>query len=173
MLSGINFHPIFLIIVGLLLALFGYKIQKIVLTLMCFLLGYSLANLVTPNFLDDNLIIVIINSVVGILVSGLGIKLEKFAVGASVAYLVYISISSYAGIIPFEMTPVIEAAISLAAGIAAMLLIKPILILATSVGGVSVFLSGLATYVTIPSNIYLIVLLVVIALCALIQFKTN
>ena len=70
MLSGINFHPIFLIVVGLLLALFGYKIQKIVLTLMCFLLGYSLANLVTPNFLDDNLIIVIINSVIGILVSG-------------------------------------------------------------------------------------------------------
>ena len=30
MLSGINFHPIFLIVVGLLLALFGYKIQKIV-----------------------------------------------------------------------------------------------------------------------------------------------
>lgn len=173
MLSGINFHPIFLIVVGLLLALFGYKIQKIALTLMCFLLGYTLANLVTPNFLDDNLIIIIINSVVGILVSGIGIKLEKFAIGSSVAYLVYISLSSYAGIIPFEMTPIIEIAISLAAGIAATLLIKPVLILVTSIGGISMFLCGLATYVTIPSSIYLIVLLIVIALSTIIQFKTN
>lgn len=173
MLSSLNFHPIFLIVVGLLLALFGYKIQKITLSLVCFLLGYSLANLVTPNFITDNTIIIVINIIVGILVSGLGIKLEKLAIGASVAYLVYISLSSYTGILPFDMTPAIQAAIALAGGIAAMLLIKPVLIIVTSIGGVSILLNGLATYITIPSNLYLIVLLVVILLCALIQFKTN
>ena len=173
MLSGINFHPIVLIVVGLLLAVLGYKIQKITLKLVCFSLGYTLASLVTPNFTNNEVIIIVINSLAGILVSGLGIKLEKLAIGASVGYLVYISLASYSNILPFDMTPVIQAAISLAGGIAAMLLIKPVLILATSIGGASILLSGVVNYVTIPNNIYLIILLVVIALCAIIQFKTN
>ena len=173
MLSGINFHPIFLIVAGILLALFGYKIQKIVLTLASFALGFTLSNAIMPNIINDNTIVLVFNIVIGILISGIGLKLEKFAIGSAVAYIAYLSLDTYANILPFDLTPIIQAAISLAVGITAMLLIRPILIITTSIGGVSILLSGLSNYIEIPNNIYLIILIVAIALCALVQFKTN
>lgn len=173
MLNGITFHPIVLIVVGALIALFGYKIQKFTLTLICFALGYTLSNALIPNLISDQTIIIIINIVVGIIFGGLGLKVEKLAVGLSVAYLVYTSLATYAGYIPFEMTQGIQLIIALVCGIAALLVIRPILILSTSIGGSSILLSGLVSYIAIPNNIYFIVLVLVIIFCSIIQFKTN
>ena len=173
MLNNLTFHPILLIVVGALLALFGYKIQKLTLSLVCFLLGYTISNAICPHFITDSTIITIVNIVVGIIIASLGFKIEKLAVSATVAYLVYTSIASFAGIIPFELTETIKAVIALICGIASLLLIRPILIIVTSLGGASILLNGVSTYITIPNEYYLIVLIVVFALCALIQFKTN
>lgn len=173
MLNNITFHPILLIVVGALFALFGYKIQKLTLTLVCFLLGYTISNAICPNFISDTLIITIINIVVGLIIAALGFKIEKLAVSATVSYLVYTSLNTYAGIIPIELDFIAKSIISLVCGMASLLLIKPILILVTSIGGVSILLSGLTTYITIPNDIYMIVVLVAIGLCAIIQFKTN
>ena len=115
----------------------------------------------------------IVNVIAGIIIASLGFKLEKLAVAGTVAYLVYTSLTTYAGIIPYEMTNVIKLIASLVCGMVAMLLIKPILIITTSIGGISILLSGLVTYITIPSNIYLIVLICAILLSTIIQFKTN
>lgn len=173
MLNGITLHPIVLIIAGALIALFGYKIQKITLTSICFMLGYTISNAIIPNLVTDSTIIIIINVVVGFLFGTLGLKLEKLAIGLSVAYLIYTVLSSYAGYIPIEMTLVIKIIISLIGGIAALLLIRPILILTTSTGGVSILLSGLVSYITIPNDIYIIVVIISVIVCAIIQFKTN
>lgn len=173
MLNGISFHPIVLIVVGALIALFGYKIQKLTLTLVCFALGYTISNAFVPSLVSDSTIIIIINIVIGLIFGGLGLKLEKLAVGVSVAYLVYTALSTYAGYLPFELTQVIQLIIALVCGIAALLMIRPILVLATSIGGVSIFLSGLVSYIVIPGNVYFIVLLLAIIFCAIVQFKTN
>lgn len=173
MLSSINFHPIFLIVIGSLMAIFGYKIQKLVRTITCFSIGFTLANLVTPMLLDNNLIIIIINIVVGIIISSLSIKLEKFAIGVTVAYLVYITLNSYANVIPYELTMLYQIVISLIVGIIAMILIKPLLILTTSICGGGILFIGVANYIDVPNNLNSIILLILIILCAIIQFKTN
>lgn len=173
MLNGISFHPILLIVVGALVAFFGYKIQKFTLTLVCFALGYTISNAFIPNLVSDGTIIIIINIAIGIIFGALGLKLEKLAVGLSVAYLVYTALSTYAGYLPFELTQVIQLIIALICGIAALLMIRPILILATSIGGVSILLSGLVSYIVIPHDIYFIVLILAVIFSALVQFKTN
>ena len=168
-----SIHPIILIVVGSVISLFGYKIQKLVLTLGCFALGYTISSNICPNFITDSTTIIIVNIIAGIIIASLGYKIEKLAVAGTVAYLVYTSLTTYAGIIPYEMTNVIKLIASLVCGIIALLLIKPILIITTSIGGISILLNGLVTYITIPSNIYFIVLICAILLSTIIQFKTN
>lgn len=171
MLSSI--HPGILILAGLLTALFGYKIQKAVLTIGCFCIGFSLMQYVCPHFITDQVVSTVISIVVGLLVSGLGVKLEKLAVGLTVGYLVFTSIGTYANHIPFELTQTTKLITALVSGIIGILMIKPILIIVTSIAGSSILLQGLSTYVVIPSTIYLIVLVSIIVISIFIQYKTT
>jgi hypothetical protein len=171
MLSSI--HPGILILAGILTALFGYKIQKAVLTVGCFCIGFSVMQYVCPNFISDQVVSTVISIVVGLLVSGLGVKIEKLAVGLTVGYLVYASIGSYANYLPFELTQISKLVTALVCGLIGMLMIKPILIIVTSIAGASILLLGAASYITIPSSIYLIVLVSVIVISIFVQYKTT
>ena len=171
MLSSI--HPGILILAGILTALFGYKIQKAVLTVGCFCIGFSVMQYVCPYFITDQVVSIVISIVVGLLVSGLGVKLEKLAVGLTVGYLIYTSIGSYANYIPFELAQVTKLITALVCGLVGMLMIKPILIITTSIAGSSILLLGAASYITIPSSIYLIVLVSIIVISIFVQYKTT
>jgi hypothetical protein len=128
---------------------------------------------VCPNFISDQVVSTVISIVVGLLVSGLGVKIEKLAVGLTVGYLVYASIGSYANYLPFELTQISKLVTALVCGLIGMLMIKPILIIATSIAGASILLLGAASYITIPSSIYLIVLVSAIVISIFVQYKTT
>lgn len=171
MLSSI--HPAILIIAGILTALFGYKIQKTVLTIACFCIGFSLTNYLLPNIISDEVVIIVISIVVGLLFSGLGVKIEKLAVGLTVGYLIFASIGSYANYLPFELTLTTKLISALVCGLVGMLMIKPILMIATSIAGASILLIGATSYITIPSTIYIIILVSIIVVSIFVQYKTN
>lgn len=171
MLSSI--HPAILIIAGILTALFGYKIQKTVLTIACFCIGFSLTNYLLPNIISDEVVIIVISIVVGLLFSGLGVKIEKLAVGLTVGYLIFASIGSYASYLPFELTLTTKLISALVCGLVGMLMIKPILMIATSIAGASILLIGATSYITIPSTIYIIILVSIIVVSIFVQYKTS
>lgn len=171
MLSSI--HPAILIIAGILTALFGYKIQKTVLTIACFCIGFSLTNYLLPNIISDEVVIIVISIVVGLLFSGLGVKIEKLAVGLTVGYLIFASIGSYANYLPFELTLTTKLISALVCGLVGMLMIKPILMIATSIAGASILLIGATSYITITGTLYIIILVSIIVVSIFVQYKTN
>ena len=170
-----NFDITALIILGisLVLCFFGYKVQKFVVILAWFALGFTLAGAIGGNFLDGNTLL-IVQIVVGIILGSMGFKLEKLALAIAIAYLTYISIGPY--ITGFEkgITLIIHIGGSLLAGILATFFIKPILIGITAIAGASLINQYLP--VVLPSLNSQIVLIIAIALAVLgllTQFKTN
>ena len=77
------------LIVGILLCFFGFKIQKMLITVAWFLIGYNLVGYANGYFhlIADDTILIIVSIVVGLLLSGVGYKIEKLALFIAVAYL--------------------------------------------------------------------------------------
>ena len=164
-----------LIILGisLILCFFGFKVQKLVITLAWFALGFTVAGAIGGKFLDGSTLL-IVEIVVGIILGSLGYKLEKLALAIAVAYLTYISIGPY--ITGFEegVRLIIHVGGSLLAGILATFFIKPILIGVTSIAGGTLIKQYLTVVIpAINSQIALIVAIVIVVLGLLTQFKTN
>ena len=168
-----NILAIGAILIGLALCTSGFKIQKLIITLAWFAIGYVLAGYVLPYFDLSSQINTIIQIVVGLIVGSLGFKLEKLAILIAVAYLVYGSLNIKINNLDPNMVLVIRLVISALLGILATFFIKPIMILTTSLAGSSIIKSYLPTLVTIPSNVLSIVVLVILIGGAIFQFKTS
>ena len=170
-----NFDVTALIILGisLVLCFFGYKVQKFVVILAWFALGFTIAGAIGGNFLDGNTLL-IVQIVVGIILGSMGLKLEKLALAIAIAYLTYISIGPY--ITGFEkgLTLIIHIGGSLLAGILATFFIKPILIGVTSIAGATLIKQYLPVIIpSLGSQIVLIIAIVIAVFGLLTQFKTN
>lgn len=159
--------------ISLIMCFLGFKVQKLVITLAWFFIGYQLAGAVGGNFLNGNTLL-ITQIVVGIILGSLGYKLEKLALAIAVAYLTYISIGPY--ITGFEegIRLIIHIGGSLLAGILATFFIRPILIGITAVAGATLIRENLPIVIpSITSQIALIIAIVVAVLGLLTQFKTT
>ena len=159
--------------IGLIFCFFGFKVQKLVITLAWFAIGFSLAGLVAGNFLEGN-ILLIVKIVVGVIIGSLGFKLEKLALAIAVAYLTYITIGPY--ITGFEkgVTLIIHYGASIGAGILATFFIKPILIAVTSIAGAAIIKQQLPIIIpSLNSQVVLIASIVIAVFGLLTQFKTN
>lgn len=159
--------------ISLIMCFLGFKVQKLVITLAWFIIGYKLAGVVGGNFLDGNTLL-ITQIVVGIILGSLGYKLEKLALAIAVAYLTYISIGPY--ITGFEegIRLIIHIGGSLLAGILATFFIRPILIGITAIAGATLIRENLPIVIpSITSQIALITAIVIAVLGLLTQFKTT
>lgn len=159
--------------IGLIFCFFGFKVQKLVITLAWFAIGFSLAGLVAGNFLEGN-ILLIVKIVVGVIIGSLGFKLEKLALAIAVAYLTYITIGPY--ITGFEkgVTLIIHYGVSIGAGILATFFIKPILIGVTAIAGAALIKQQLPIIIpSLSSQVVLIASIVIAVFGLLTQFKTN
>lgn len=161
------------IAISLVMCFFGFKVQKLVITLAWFGLGFFITGKIGGNFLDGNTLL-ITQIVVGIILGSLGYKLEKLALAIAVGYLTYISIGPY--ITGFEegIRLIIHIGGSLFAGILATFFIKPILIAITAIAGATLFKENLPIVIpSITSQIAFIASIVVAVLGLLTQFRTN
>ncbi len=159
--------------ISLLLCFFGFKVQKLVITLAWFALGYTLAGAVAGLFLTGN-VLLITQIVVGIILGSMGYKLEKLALAIAVAYLTYISVGPYIKGFEEGITLIIHVGVSLGAGILATFFIKPILIGITSIAGATLIQRYLPVIIpSLTSQIVLIISIVIAVLGLLTQFKTN
>lgn len=164
-----------LIILGisLVLCFFGFKVQKFVITLAWFAIGFTIAGAIGSHFLTGNTLL-IVKIVVGVILGSMGFKLEKLALAIAVAYLTYISVGPYIKGFEEGITLIIHVAVSLGAGILATFFIKPILIGVTAIAGATLIQEYLPVVIpSLTNQVVLIIAIVIAVLGLLTQFKTN
>lgn len=163
------------ILIGILLCLSGYKIQKFLTTIIWFIIGFELAKLIGVHFISDANTLLIIEVVAGIILASVGFKLEKLALFITVSYLVFQTIAPYMHLIGYteEIRLIAQGVISLLVGALSVLCIKPILIIITSLAGASLIKEAIPTFIALDANILLIAFAVIALVGIMIQFKTN
>lgn len=146
--------------VGLALMFFGYRIKKIAFFLIWFILGYNLMsflmptiNNLVPQIAENNLYQILLPIGGGLLLSLMGLSIEKLCVGGICFALVMVITVRYFG------TEMQTLAIGGVGGVfAAMLgvkLMKPATIMATSVtGAYAITLAVLALFPDINGEIF-------------------
>lgn len=161
------------ILIGLLFCFAGYKIQKLLITIVWFVLGFILAKEIGGHFIESSNLLLIIEIISGLIIGSVGFKLEKLALCIAVAYLVYITIGPY--ITGFEqgVEIIIHFGVSLLVGILSTFFIKPILIIVSSIAGANIIKYYVPTLIAIPANYLLIGVVVIAVLGILAQFKTR
>ncbi len=164
-----------ILIMGILLCFFGFKIQKMLIMVAWFLIGYNLVGYANGYFhlITDSTVLIIVSIVVGILLAGAGFKLEKIALFIAVAYLTFTSIKAYIPIEDPRIALLVQGALSLVAGALSTLFIKHILIGVSSFAGGALIKQYLPVFITIPANILLILVIVIAVAGVLVQLKTS
>lgn len=165
---------------GLAVLLFGYRIKKIAFFIIWFILGYNIAsflmpgiNNLVPAITDMSLYQTLIPIAGGLLLALLGFSIEKLCVGGICFALVMVIAIRYFG------TDLSVLAISavvgvLAAGLAVTLM-KPAIIIATSLVGA--YAITLAVFALIPDLdfgiFYWTMIISITAIGAIFQFATT
>ena len=175
-----TYELVLMIAVGLALLFFGYRVKKVAFFLVWFLLGFNLTRLLLPTFnsmapqiaeiaLWQNLIPV----GGGLLLALMGFSIEKLCVGGICFVLVMVIAINY------FWTDIATLAIAGIIGIiiagAAVTLMKPATILATSIAGAyALTISLLTLFPQISREIYYFPAIAIFTLIgALFQFSTT
>ncbi len=170
-----NFDTVSLItlLVGLALCFCGFRLKKVGIAIIWFVVGYSLSKLLISNFVSDYLAINGISVAIGIILGVVGYSLEKLGIYIAVGLLTFkflYNILSY--------TELVNIVLSVLGGIMvasiAIKFIKPITIIVTAFGGSSILIEGLKGMLHGPSNkTFLLIEVVFIIFGILYQFKSN
>ncbi len=168
-----NIIAIGAILLGAVLCTSGYKVQKFLITIAWFAIGFTLANVVCSYFELSKEIILIIEIIAGLILGCLGFKLEKLAILIAVAYLVYSTVGTYLTDLDPNIALIAKVVISLIVGGLAVLFIRPILIIASSLYGANLIKLYLPAIISIPTNILTIIIFIFFVGGIIIQFKFN
>lgn len=162
------------IVVGVILTFFGYKVQKAVITLAWFLIGFGISNYICPNFISNEYLLLGINIVVGLLLSSIGFKLEKLALVIAIAYFTYSCIDGMINIGEPTINFIIEITISMIVGGLSLLVFRPIIICVTAGYGTSLIKANVLPIINpVPNTAVLIASIIVFGLGILYQFNTT
>lgn len=170
---SVEIEALIAILLGLLFCFGGYKVQKFLITVVWFLIGFQVVKLIGPIFISNSDTLLIIELVGGFILASVGFKLEKLALFVTVAYLTFITVSPYITGFEKEINLIVQGVVSLIAGGLSILFIKPILIVATGISGAGVIYQALPVIVNLDNQILLIAAIVIAVLGILVQFKSN
>lgn len=180
-ISGLETYELVLFIaIGLAVLCFGYRIKKIAFFIIWFLLGLNLVrilmptlNEMVPQIAENELWQSLLPVGGGLLLALLGFSIEKLCVGGICFALVMIVTVQYFG--TDMQTLAIGGVVGVFAAGAAVMLMKPAIIIATSVAGayaLTLVILTLATQIS-QETYYWPVLLGLTAMGSVIQFATT
>ena len=170
---NLEFTPIILIIIGLVLSLCGYKIKKILITFAWFLIGFNLSSLLMPHFITNETTLLITSIIIGIFLAMIGHKIEKLAVYIAVAYLTYKALNIYLIFDNPNTTLLINGFLSLLVGAFSVKLIRPIIIIVSSIYGASLIAINLPIIFNIPNIAINIISIILIIISIIYQLRTT
>ncbi len=154
------YEQVILIIVGIAVLFFGYRIKKAAFFLIWFILGYILMGFLmpminqwVPQIAENNIYQILVPIGGGLILALLGFAIEKVCIsGISFALVMLITVQYFGTEV---QTLVIGGVIGIAAGALAVMLIKPATIVATSVaGGYAITLALLALFPDINREVF-------------------
>lgn len=149
-IPGVNIAtPIIAIIIAIYLALFGYKLKKVTLAIVWFILGFMLASSVLPMAFDgiNIVIILIVGIILGSILAFLGFQIEQVAIFVAVAYLSFAILSKFIHVDQEIINFTIKAIIAIILGGIALSFTKPIFIIVASL------YAGSLVYIYLPELI--------------------
>lgn len=168
-----EYTSLILCIIGIILCLCGYKIQKVVITLTWFLLGFNLSAALLPNIISDETTVLITSLIIGVVTGIFGFKLEKLALFITVSYLAYLVLEN---LLDFDSTYInilARGGIALLIGALSIILLKPILITVSILGGVSLIYTNLPLLINMSQQINIIICIALIIISFIYQIKTT
>lgn len=126
------------IAIGIFLLLFGYRLKRIAITVLWFIIGYWLAKQFVGYIVSEQIWQIILCCISGLLLGMVGIAIERFAVFVTVGITFGMAfLQNFGGSTPDWATIAIAVAIGVVAGVIAVWLMKPMIIFATSFEGSS------------------------------------
>ena len=180
-LEGLEIYELIVFgILGLIVLLCGYRIKKVTFFLMWFILGYNLMmlflptlNTWVPQIAGNDLWQILLPIGGGLLLGLLGFSIEKLCVGGISFALVMLITVRYFG--TEIQTLAIGGVAGVIAGAIAVMLMKPAIIVATSLGGA--YLLTMILLSLVPAIDFTVfywpILLGLTAVGSLIQFSTT
>ena len=164
--------------VGAAVLLAGYRIKKVAFFIVWFIIGLNLTHLLmpwvetmVPQIAGDNLWQVLLPIAGGLLLALMGFAIEKVCVGGIVFALVIVVTAQYFG--TELQTLAIGAVLGVIAAGAAVMMIKPAIILATSLAGAYVITIGVIQLSSVGYDMYFPMLIGITAFGAVTQFLTT
>ncbi len=166
-----QYEAIIAIAIGVFLCLFGYRIKKVAFIVIWFIIGYYLASLAVPHFIEDPTWRQLLPIGVGLITGMLGFSIEKFCIFAVATFTVSTTL-----IESFRMTEILPIALAIGAGVIvgciAVSLIKPLGIITTALSGAKLIAKYSVAQFALQHNPYfLIILCAAAAIGILFQFK--
>lgn len=168
-----EYTPLILCIIGLILCLCGYKIQMVVITLTWFLLGFNISATLLPNIISDETTVLITSLVIGIVAGIFGFKLEKLALFITVSYLSYLILENLLQFDTEYINILVRCGGALLIGALSIILLKPIMIIVSILGGVSIIYSNLPLLINMSQKTSIIICIAIIVICFVYQIKTT
>ena len=166
-------------LIGLILIFDGYKVEKVIITILWFLLGFNIATKVL-GLLDfsTGVIPFIIEVIVGLCFAAVGFKLEQLAFFVAVAYGVFFLVPSYFVINNKLIFLIVRLVIAIAVGLLAVGLRALIYILVASLIGATLMkrailllFPALSTSIINFINIVVVVLVIIGIISQLDEYK--
>ncbi len=166
--------------IGLTILLFGYRIKKVAFFIIWFLIGYNLMMLLmpiingaVPQIATDNLWQILLPIAGGLLLALCGFSIEKLCVAGICFFLVMLITVQYFG--TDILTLAIGAIIGIVAAGAAVTMMKPAIIIATSIAGAwALTLALLNIFPVIDASVFFLPFIAAFTfLGAVFQFATT
>ncbi len=167
-----NIINIITIVIALATCFFGYKLNKILISLFGLIIGFNLGVTYLPNLLTDQTIIYIISTIIAIAVGIISYKL--YLIGVFLLCTLTAFILSGNLNLSENLQIIVSVVIGIVAGILGVKFTRPIMIISTSLAGASALIENLLTLFNFQNNTVEIILFIIITILGIMyQFKQN
>ena len=160
------------IIIGLLACFMGYRLNKILVMIIGFYIGYKLGDAFLPQLISDDVIVTFVSIVIGIIIGFIAFGTYLFGVFILCFFLAYSLCEAFIDIDTLKI--IIGVVAGVVAGIVGVKFVRPIIIITTSLTGGFLVVSSAIQLLNIDSTaIYIICGLILAAIGALSQFRNK
>lgn len=161
---------IIILIVAAIACFFGYKLNKTLIAILGFLIGYKLGLAYIPNFIENQTMIYIGTIVIAILTGLFSNSLYSIGIFFLCAMSAYILCGNLN--LSGDISTIIGLIIGIIAGILGVKFTRSLIIISTGIGGSTLFTDTLFNILNItPSTLSTIILLIIASLGITYQFK--
>ena len=145
---NVTITPIIAIIIGLILAFAGYRLKRIAMSIIWFVIGYSIMGQFAPNLIEDPFWQMILRIAAGAILSMIGLSIEKLAVSLTTGVVVTWFIIQHFGPVTSWVLPCVAIAIGVVAGTIAVWAMKPAVIVFTGIEGANLLATNILALIT-------------------------